>query len=374
MIRCDSYDDSAVQTAFARGIGLLGESVSDLFRSGETILIKPNMLQATPPEQAACVHPSVFGACAQWLKEQNVVVTYGDSPAIAGPQHAANRNGIADMARRLDIPMADFRNGRDVPTPEGCQIRRFHIANGVLDADGLVAISKLKTHGFTSMTGAVKNQLGCVPGLRKAEFHARFPDPSDFSRMLVELTVTVAPRLYVMDGILAMEGKGPNAGDPRPMNVLLFSVDPVALDTVAADIIGLPSDKLHVLEHGESLELGVTSSFTVVGDPIDSLKVSEFKIPDVHHMNVDSFLVKLFREWIAQKPVILPERCIECGQCEAICPVDPKAVQLKSPGDVPRYTYKHCIRCFCCQEVCPEKAIDIRTPLLGRLLRRIQRR
>ena len=38
----------------------------------------------------------------------------------------------------------------------------------------------------------------------------------------------MAPKLYVMDGIVAMEGNGPGSGDPVPMNVLLMSTDPVS--------------------------------------------------------------------------------------------------------------------------------------------------
>ncbi|MCD4654974.1 DUF362 domain-containing protein [bacterium] len=371
IVRCDSYKTSVVETVFARGIALLGKSVSELFKPGEKILLKPNMLMASPPEQVACIHPEVFSAVAKWLLEKKADLTFNNSPAIAGPRHAAKKNGLAEAASRLNIPMADFRKGRDIISPEGCRTRKFHIADGVLAADGIVSISKLKTHGFTGMTGAIKNQLGCIPGLRKAEFHARFPDPSEFSRMLVELTLTVAPRLYVMDGIIAMEGKGPNAGNPRPMNFMLLSVDPVALDAVAADIIGMPREQLYVLAHGQKLELGSFRNITVVGDSPDSFKVEDFNIPDISHMAVTSLPVRVFRDWIVPKPVIFSDLCIGCGQCTEICPVNPKAIKIPESKKVPEYTYRHCIRCFCCQEVCPEKAIDIKTPLLGKVLRRL---
>ena len=42
-----------------------------------------------------------------------------------------------------------------------------------------------------------------------------------------------------MDGIIAMEGNGPTSGDPVPMNVLLFSRDPVALDAVFCHLVAL---------------------------------------------------------------------------------------------------------------------------------------
>jgi len=371
LVRCDSYNFDVVSDAFTRGIFLLGESVSGIFRAGEKILLKPNMLMASPPEQVACVHSSVFKSAAKWLLDLNVNLSFGDSPAVAGPRHAADKNGLSKVASELNIPLADFRTGQYLTSPKGCVTRKFYISEGVLKADGILAISKLKTHGFTGMTGAVKNQLGCIPGLRKAEFHARFPDPDDFSRMLVELTLLVAPRLYVMDAVIAMEGKGPNAGTPRQTNFLLFSTDPVALDAIAAKIINLPGNQLHVLKHGQELNLGTTENINLVGDSIDSFKVDDFNIPDISQMSPTSLPVKIFREWIVPKPIIKPDRCVRCGQCTKICPVEPKAISMEVNDKIPVYTYRNCIRCFCCQEVCPEQAIDIKTPLPGKLLRRL---
>ena len=78
-----------------------------------------------------------------------------------------------------------------------------------LAADGIVSLPKLKTHGMVRVTGAVKNQFGCIPGLLKGEFHARMPDVDLFGQLLVDLNLYLRPRLFVMDGIIAMEGNGP---------------------------------------------------------------------------------------------------------------------------------------------------------------------
>ena len=117
--------------------------------------------------------------------------------------------------------------------------KRFIFANTVLDADGIISLPKLKTHGLTRLTGAVKNQFGCVPGLAKGQFHAKMADPYDFSTMLVDINTFLKPRLYVMDAIMAMEGNGPRNGKPRQMNALMFSKDPIALDAVACKMVVL---------------------------------------------------------------------------------------------------------------------------------------
>ncbi|MGD9675969.1 MAG: DUF362 domain-containing protein, partial [Candidatus Bipolaricaulia bacterium] len=107
-----------------------------------------------------------------------------------------------------------------VSFPEGHLIKQFTIARGVLASDALVSIAKLKTHGLTRITGAIKNQFGCIPGPLKAEFHARLPNAVLFSQMLVDLNLLLRPRLFVVDGVVAMEGNGPQRGRPRPLHTL----------------------------------------------------------------------------------------------------------------------------------------------------------
>ena len=76
------------------------------------------------------------------------------------------------------------------------------------------------------------------------------------------------------------------------------------------------------------------------------------------------------RNALVPKPFIHTEKCTRCGTCVKACPVDPKAVDWHD-GDKkkpPSYKYDRCIRCYCCQELCPESAVELRVPLLRRIL------
>ncbi len=75
-------------------------------------------------------------------------------PGFGRPEGAAKQAGLVDVAEELSIPFADFTDGRQISFPEGKLIKQWFFANGVLDADGLVSLSKMKTHGLTRMTGA----------------------------------------------------------------------------------------------------------------------------------------------------------------------------------------------------------------------------
>jgi NAD-dependent dihydropyrimidine dehydrogenase PreA subunit len=156
-----------------------------------------------------------------------------------------------------------------------------------------------------------------------------------------------------------MEGNGPRGGDPRPLNVLLFSTDPVALDATACRIINL--NPLYVPTNVVGSETGagtyLEEEIELVGDALD-----QFICPD---FNVDRSPIKTKEKGPFMR-FIVEEKCTQCGTCVQSCPVEGKAINWLN-GDktkAPVYDYKKCIRCYCCQEMCPESAIIIKDPLI----------
>ena len=181
----------------------------------------------------------------------------GDSPAIQSPETAARMSGFASVANAAGVALADFKDGREIVFADGVQNKRFVVANGALDCDGIISLPKLKTHGLERMTGCVKNQFGCIPGALKGEFHVKLASAIDFARMLVDLNAFLKPRLYVMDGIVAMEGNGPRGGKARPMNVLLFSTDPIALDATVCRLIDIDPEFIPTIYLGMNANMAL---------------------------------------------------------------------------------------------------------------------
>ncbi len=373
LVPCAVYNEESVYRAVAQGISLLG-GIEKIVSKEEKILLKPNLLGKADPEKAITTHPAVFSAVGRLLRESGYShIAFGDSP---GPgsisvSKVAEGCGILQSAQALDIPLADFTHGIKRPAPDGYICKHFVIAGGVLEADAIINVCKMKTHALERVTGAVKNLYGCVQGFNKGAGHAKYPDAIRFARMVADLNVLLKPRLHIMDGIIAMEGNGPSSGTPVKMKVLLFSADPVALDSVFCRLVNLSPALVPTNVAGEQAGIGVWRE-----DEIEILtpegKITfqqaaelygkaDFKV--FRGSGAKGYALRLSRliPALRERPVADPKLCIRCGMCVESCPVEGKAIFLdKNVDKAPRYDYKKCIRCYCCQEVCCCSAITIK--------------
>ncbi|SRR6056297_1272662 len=369
VIKCDEYKLEEVKKAIRRGLDLLG-GIERFVKKDDKVLLKPNMLSAKEASKHVTTHPTVLESIAEILLEDGYQdVSFGDSPAKDSEEKTAQINGLAQAGVNAGINQVDMSYGKTVGFPKGHQCKRFEIAQAVIDSDSIISLSKMKTHQLTRITGAVKNTFGCVYGLNKAAMHTSFPNAIDFSKMLVDLNLLLKPKLYIMDGITAMEGNGPGSGDPIKMGVILISDDPVAIDATFCKLIDLNPKFIPTITYGSHWGLGVyeKSNIEYLGDNLEQFINKDF---DVVRATVQAELPKitsLVRRLALRKPYIIQDECIKCGQCIEVCPAKPKALSRLNKTDIPKYDYSKCIRCYCCQETCPAEAIDVKTPLLGKL-------
>lgn len=372
LLPCDTYEEEKIYTLLKKGLALLGglESVAG---KEERLLLKPNLLKRAEVEKAVITHPDVVGAFARILREEGYAhIELGDSCGNGTTGKVIKGTGMDIQLEKYGIPAIDFSGGVRVSYPDGIQAREFILARELTEADCVISLSKMKTHALERITGAVKNSYGFIYGKNKALGHTKYPSADSFARMLVDLNRCVKPRLYLMDGITAMEGNGPGAGDPVQMKVLLLSKDPVALDSVFSHLVYLKPQLVPTCYHGEKMGLGTwkEEEIELLLPDGTELSVSEaakqFGKPDFHvdrterRSNVWTRMAKALNLF-QKKPYIEEDRCIRCGICVKSCPVPGKAVDFRNGKEKPPvYDYHKCIRCFCCQEMCPEKAIKVK--------------
>ena len=372
MAACPDYDRERVYRAVRGALGLLGPRVQrdPALDNGKPLLLKPNMLRPAPVSRGVTTHPAVFSAVARCLMEMGFTLAFGDSPnGMFSQLSVARGSGLLAEAASLGIPMADFELAEDVKHPSGVRDRRFRIAKAVRESGGVVNLPRLKTHGLTTMTGALKNVFGTIPGGIKSEYHITHPDVESFSRMIADLNGAVRSRLVVMDAIMVMEGNGPSAGRLRPAGLLIVSTDPVAADAVGCRIMGIDPLSIPHIRMAEEAGLGNAhaAKIRILGERLEGRVVPGFEVRTRPlGQNVPRFIMRWAKSLVVSKPVIHPGTCTRCGECVAACPTDPASL-TQAGGQVPRYSYSTCIRCYCCQETCLRGAISIRPAPLSRL-------
>ena len=371
LLPCREYDEEKIHMLLKQGLDFLG-GLETLIPKDAKILLKPNLLKKAEVEKAVITHPVVVGAFAGILREngyENIVLA--DSCGHGTTQAVIRGTGMDTYLEKYHIPAVDYSEGVKTAYPQGVQAKEFILPKELLEQDCVISLSKMKTHALERITGAVKNSYGFVYGFHKAKGHTQYPSADSFARMLIDLNKCVAPKLYVMDGIVAMEGNGPGSGDPVPMNVLLMSTDPVALDSVFSRLVYLKPEMVPTNYHGEKMGLGTWKEeeitlLTPDGEISMAEAVKKYGNPD---FNVDRTEVRN-NIWtrmagalniFQKKPYIEADKCVRCGICVQSCPVSGKAVDFRKGKDKPPvYDYKKCIRCFCCQEMCPKKAIKVK--------------
>ena len=385
ILPCEFYEEEKIYSLLKTGIQELG-GLSSLIGKEEKILLKPNLLKKAEVEKAVITHPVVVGAFARILREEgykNIVLA--DSCGHGTTRQVIQGTGMDTYLKKYDISAIDYTKGIHVDNPSGIQAKEFILPQELLEADCVISLSKMKTHALERITGAVKNSYGFVYGKNKAIGHTKYPSADSFARMLIDLNQYVKPRLYVMDGIVAMEGNGPGSGDPVNMNVILLSTDPVALDSVFARLVHLKPEMVPTNYHGEKMGLGTCKAenmelilvrevpemfFDESGLEIKEISMEELVFQYGNPgFNVDRIQVRS-NVWtrlaralniFQKKPYIEEDKCVRCGICVNSCPVPGKAVDFrKGKNNPPVYDYKKCIRCFCCQEMCPKKAIKVK--------------
>ncbi|NSW58561.1 MAG: DUF362 domain-containing protein [Armatimonadetes bacterium] len=363
---CSGYDPASVRRAVRECFECWPDASSRL-SDGARVLLKPNMINARPPESAVCTHPALVRAVAEICCEAGCEVVVADEPGYAlvdDPGRLFSDAGIVQALEGLPVEVRLLKHGgyREVSVDRPLRVSQLRISRMILDADVVINLPKCKTHQMTLFTGAVKNMFGALAPRDRVRLHM-LGEFVAFGEAVADTFSTCIPDFNLMDAVTAMEGKGPSHGKPRQLGVVLASADAVALDTVAAHLIGITADEIQVIVaaadrgHGSADLAGIS-----VGDVDLTPFRQEFERPPGGiRRGFPGWMGRLVQNSLWVRPKVLAGKCIRCGACAAICPGD--AIIIRRHAEIDR---DKCIECFCCQEVCPVGAIDTATSFLYR--------
>ena len=344
--------------------------VENLIKPGEKVLLKINLVSGHPIEKRVTTDPAVVKAVAQIVLEAGGKPFLADSPGIDNFNNAARKAGFMQVAEELNIPCHELTD--PVPLPikyENSGFKNIQVSKYVVEADKIISLPKLKTHGQMLLTLGVKNLFGCIPGRAKAGWHYNVGlNRENFASFLIDLYMNIKPTLTIMDGIIGMQGDGPTSGEPYEYNIIAGAQDLLKLDFWLCKFMGAKFDDypLYNAAVRKNFEQVNLNPQDLAGDLDENFKFENLKLPATRPMRLlpkIPFLERL----LTSKPVHIPDKCIGCGRCQEVC----AAGALKHNNKKLTFDYSKCIRCYCCHEMCPVHAIDFKQGLLVRLLSRI---
>lgn len=359
--KCKTYENQVLKQKIKEAMDLLGGF--DAFLKGKkSVLVKPNLLTDRLPEQGATTHAEFVRAVVQLLKEYGIQdIRVGDSPSgfFKKADEVFEKTGIKAVTQDEQVKLISFYKGRSIDN--------VLIAEEVLDVDAIINLPKAKTHNMTTITGAVKNMYGAVPGFTKVTYHLDYPHVCDFIDIILKAYQHAKPVLSLMDGIVAMEGDGPANGVLRDMGLIIAGNDGVSVDSVFAHIIGLNPNNVSFLNKAQHKGLGIShlDKIEVCGQVLEDCKVENFALPPMALLAViPKWMLKIITSIIHFWPEIISSSCKKCRRCIEVCPKE----AIREENGLIKIDKGQCIKCFCCQEICPYNAIKVKRSFVARIL------
>jgi uncharacterized protein (DUF362 family) len=210
------------------------------------IFIKPNI---SHPEfvPGVVTDPELLSGVVGFLRNTNTEVLVGESNGYNySCKFAFEQTGLKEAVQKAggtvinlsedEVVKINFRNSPNSP-------KELFLPKIVLEADAIVDLALMKTHEFTTYSGAIKNLFGCIPSNRRIYLHPFLDE------VFYKLYSILNPKLTIMDARVALEGNGPTKGEPVEMNLILTSDSALALDIIASEIMGLTIDQINHLKY-----------------------------------------------------------------------------------------------------------------------------
>ena len=162
--------------------------LSDYFTSSDKILLKPNLLMPSSPQEAITTHPAVIDIVGTIFKERGFSVSVADSPG-----GFVSERDMDCIYEGCGIKDAAQHAGFELLYPTESLVRDkipfcwWAMTGNRKESFKMVNLPKIKTHDIMILTLAVKNLYGCISGLHKSHLHKIYPRAQEFSNILINL-------------------------------------------------------------------------------------------------------------------------------------------------------------------------------------------
>ncbi|HKM59630.1 MAG TPA: DUF362 domain-containing protein [Candidatus Bathyarchaeia archaeon] len=234
------------------------------------VLIKVNFINTQPWDSGATTDPMVVEAIILRLKELGVETYVVESDAtVTNADKAYEATGMKEMCERNSVKFINLRYEKDkvkIPIPSCETLENITVPRIVMES-AVISAAKLKTHMSTKVTLGMKNMFGLLPDKFKGKYHM-----NGISKVVVDINTVIKPVLTVVDGFVAMEGRGPSYGDPVKMDLIIAGKDVVAVDATGARVMGLDPHEISHIRTAAEKDLGNIDNIEILGSKLEEVR------------------------------------------------------------------------------------------------------
>ena len=281
------HSDESIRNMVSHCLKDLG-GIEQLIPSGSRILLKPNMVSPKPNSTGITTNPLILDVLIEHLMRtspQEIII--GESSAVGNNTLEAYKvTGIQDIAQKWKVTLLDFKKDCQISidVPHGKELKKVLVAETVMKVDYLINLPILKVHSEATVTIGMKNLKGCMPDKEKRRFHRL-----NLDQCIADLNTVIIPDLTIVDATLCSL----DWELPVHLNTVLASKNTLAVDIIAASILGYSIDEVTHLRLAAQAGLGPVNQEEIhiispkklkeiqAGKKVDTMKESYYHLPEL---------------------------------------------------------------------------------------------
>jgi len=267
------YDLAAVRggevtAMYDKAMEALG-GIESFVKTGQKVLVKPNIGWDAPPERAANTNPQLVAHIIKdCLRAGASEVVVFDHTCDQGDRCYQN-SGIEKAARDAGARVVTGSNEsffQEVSVPGGRSLKSTKIHQELASADVFINVPILKHHSSTTVTLSMKNLMGVV-------WDRRYYHANDLSQCIADFLTYRKPDLNIVDGYRMLTRNGPKGvseEDVADLKALIAGKDIVAVDSAATLMFGSKPNDINHIRIANEMGIGTTD--------LDNLAIKRIKM------------------------------------------------------------------------------------------------
>jgi len=223
-------------------------------KSGDIVVVKPNIGWDRTPDQAANTNPVVVRAVVEEALKAGAKKVKVFDRSCNDPRRCYVNSGIESALKGIkNVELKHIENERFKKVAlNGRVLSEWELYSEALSADVFINVPVAKHHGLTRLTLGLKNVMGVMGGNR-GHIHR------NIDSALADVNRVLKSHLVVIDATRILTNHGPQGGslsDVKKLNKIIASTDIVAADAFATTLFGLKPEDISVTVEANKRGLG----------------------------------------------------------------------------------------------------------------------